>query len=78
MQQAVRENKAFSNQLAMLEDRILLRRGGKQIYGTQVHWDEFRKKWVLSPIEDEKNVDQKRAQVGLQPLREYLKIFNSE
>jgi tetratricopeptide (TPR) repeat protein len=75
MQNAVKQNKALANQLAMLEDRVLLRRGLKQIYGTQVFWDDVAKKWLLSPIEDEKDVDKRRAQVGLQPIRDYLKYF---
>lgn len=78
MREAVKQKKAFSNQLAMLEDRILLRRGSKQIYGTQVRWSDATKGWELSQIEDEKNVDKRRAEVGLQPLKDYLKIFNIE
>lgn len=75
MRNAVKQNKALANQLAMLEDRVLLRRGLKQIYGTQVFWDDAGKKWVLSPIEDQKDVDKKRAQVELPPIKDYLKYF---
>lgn len=53
----------------------MLRRGLKQIYGTRVFWDDAGKKWVLSPIEDQKDVDKKRAQVGLPPIKDYLKYF---
>ncbi len=75
MREAVKQKKAFINQLAMLEDLVLVRRGSKQIYGTQVYWDKLTKKWKLSPIENEKDVDKRRAEVGLQPLKDYLKHF---
>jgi uncharacterized coiled-coil protein SlyX len=58
-------------QVAHLEDRIRRFEGRPQLYGTQVDWDENGK---LSPgvIEDEANVDKRRAQVGLKPLAERL------
>ena len=76
LKQAVKDKKALGEQLAMLEDRVLLRRGNKQIYGSQVHWEENTKKWVLSPVEDERNVDKRRAKIGLQRLKDYLKNFD--
>ena len=65
--------------VAMLEDRVLVRRGKKQIYGTQVHsGPDTGGKLVLAPIEDEENVDKRRASVGLMPLKDYLKHFGIE
>lgn len=65
--------------VAMLEDRILVNRGKKQIYGTQVHsGSDTGGKFVLAPIEDEEHVDERRASVGLMPLKEYLKHFGIE
>ena len=51
----------------MLQDRILMRQGKKQIYGSQV---VFTKNGVQEfySIEDEKNV-------GLHPIEEYAKYF---
>ena len=75
MRQAVRQNRAKGYDLALLEDRVLIRRGEKQIYGTQVRCDDSGLKcWVL-PIVDEKNVDTRRMQIGLQPLALYLKSY---
>lgn len=56
-------------QMAMLEDRIRRFEGKPQLYGTQFDWDE---KGQLSPgaIEDEANVDRRRADVGLNSLAE--------
>lgn len=78
LKQAVKDNKAFGHDLALLEDRVLIKRGNKQIYGSQIQCDSTGKNcWVL-PIEDEINVDKRRAEVGLQPLAEYIKTWNIE
>jgi len=62
-----------------LEDRILMREGKKQIYGTQLHsGPKTNGKLELYPIDDEEHVDERRAIVGLQPLAEYLKQFGME
>ena len=74
LQKAVKDKKAFGWDLALLEDRVLLKRGKKQIYGSQVQADSLGN-WQVAPIEDEKNVDQRRATMGLQSLAEYLKLF---
>src|SRR4030095_3967706 len=72
LREAVKENKAFGHQLALLEDRVLIKRGKKQLYGSQIQCDSMGKNcWVL-PIEDERNVDKRRAEVGLPPLAEYV------
>ena len=55
--------------VAMLEDRIRSNEGKSQRYGTQFDWDEDG---LISPlpIEDESNVDKRRAEIGLTPLAE--------
>jgi hypothetical protein len=76
---AVAQKNARADQVAMLEDRILLSEGKNQVYGTQVRsGPDTGGKLVLHPIEDERNVDARREAVGLQPLAEYLKKFGIE
>jgi hypothetical protein len=58
--------------LAYLTDRVLLYEGKKQMYGTMLTRNEKNEK-VPQPIEDEANVDKRRAKLGLQPLSEYLR-----
>jgi len=79
LKKAAREGDARLADVAMLEDRILVRRGKKQVYGTQVRsGPDTGGKLVLAPIEDEKHVDKRRASVGLMPLQEYLRHFGIE
>lgn len=62
---------------ALLVDRVLVGEGKPQVYGTQAKRVE---EWngeepVLQPIEDEANVDKRRAEVGLPPLSEYREML---
>lgn len=64
-----KKGEAPLEQVAMLEDRIRIFEGKKQLYGTQFDWDENN---LLSPlpIEDPVNVDTLRKQMNLPPLEE--------
>lgn len=73
---AAADGEARRADAAMLEDRILMREGKKQIYGTQVRsGPETGGKLELYPIEDERHVEERRTAVGLPPLADYLKLF---
>lgn len=78
LKEAARRSEAAPSDAAMLEDRILMREGRKQIYGTQLRFNEATNKFELWPIEDEAGVDARRASVGLGPLAEYLKQYGLE
>jgi len=54
--------------IAYLTDRILIGEHKPQRFGTQMD-GQFKPQ----PIEDEANVDKRRAEMGLQPLAAYLK-----
>jgi len=73
MRDAVEKGNARSDELALLEDRLALRQGRKQIYGSQLGYDpEKGKTTYVSPLIDPDNVDIRRAGVGLNTLQEYL------
>jgi hypothetical protein len=72
MREAVKNGKARADQLALLEDRVALKQGRKQIYGSQLGMDPITKKTYVCPLEDPGNVDARRAEVGLPPMQEYL------
>jgi len=75
MREAVKAGKMNSGSLALLEDRVALRQGKKQIYGSQIQ-KNAKGDWVVSPIEDEINVNERRKSVGLEPLEDYVKKWN--
>ncbi|RWY55631.1 energy transducer TonB [Mucilaginibacter gilvus] len=60
--------------LAILIDRVKMGRGEKQVYGSQMH--ETKDGVKIYPIEDEPNVDIRRAKIGLPPLALYVKTWN--
>ena len=76
MREAVKNGKAAGSSLALLEDRVALGQGKKQIYGSQIHRDQKTGKYFVAPIEDEFNVNKRRASVGLEPLEDYVKHWN--
>ncbi len=78
MRQAVKDGKAKGSELALLEDRVAMRQGKKQIYGSQISRDQQTGKYFVAPIEDEPNVNKRRAAVGLMPLEDYARHFNIE
>jgi len=56
--------------LAYLEDRIRVREGLPQRYGTQLQKSENG--WELLPTLDPEDLDARRQTVGLEPIAEYL------
>lgn len=72
MRDAVKNGKANAGSLALLEDRVALRQGKRQIYGSQIGRNQETKAYYVSPLEDPDNVDKRRAEVGLPPLAEYV------
>jgi len=75
MRQAVKDGKARGSSLALLEDRVLLRTGNKQIFGSQIGRDPETFQSYVMALEDPLNVDERRASVGLPPIAEYLTSF---
>ena len=71
MRDAVKIGNARASSLALLEDRVALRQGKRQIYGSQIHSDKNGGKFVAPLIEPE-NVDKRRAEVGRGTLSDYI------
>jgi len=69
---AVKEKEASAQDFAYLTDRVLIAEKKNQIYGTQL--TQEGDKLVPQPIEDEEHVDERRKEIGLQPLAEYIKF----
>jgi hypothetical protein len=79
LRKAAADKELRADRLAILEDRVLVNEGKKQLYGSQLRTNA-RGEWEFCPIEDEANVDKRRKSVGLGlgPLSEYAKQFGLE
>ncbi len=75
MREAVEKGNARGSSLALLEDRIALREGRKQIYGSQIGRVPDSEDSYVLPLKDPGNVDKRREKVGLGPLAEYANRF---
>ena len=73
IRKAVLDKKTYPSNLALMEDRVALRQGKKQIYGSQLWINNETGKKYVRPIEDPENVNKRRQEVGLEPMEEYLK-----
>ena len=76
MQAAVKKGDASAANLALLEDRVALRRGKLQIYGSQIGRDPETGGHYVLPLQDPDNVDKRRAEAGLPPLADYVSRWN--
>lgn len=76
MREAVAKGNARPSSLALLEDRVALGQGKKQIYGSQIGRNAETGEFYVSPLQDPDNVDKRRAEVGLGTLQEYVSNWN--
>lgn len=77
IEEQANKGKVEKSSLATLHDRILMRENKKQVYGTQTKAATVDGEiicWIW-PIENAENVDKRRAEVGLSPIADYLKVF---
>ncbi|PID95470.1 MAG: hypothetical protein CSA94_01440 [Bacteroidetes bacterium] len=72
MRDAVEKGNANASSLALLEDRVALRQGKRQIYGSQVRRDSETKEFFVLPLIEPEKVNERRAKVGLGSIEEYI------
>jgi hypothetical protein len=75
MEESVAMGESNAYDLALLQDRVLMRQGKKQLFGSQVVRDESNGQWKFYPIQDEQYVNARRAKVGLRPIEEDAEHF---
>jgi hypothetical protein len=73
LRRAVAQGAANAQDLAMLEDRVLVRDGKLQLYGTQFLPDVPNQPLTLCPVQDEAHLDQRRSDLGMPPMADYIK-----
>ncbi len=64
--------------LALLEDKIALEEGGRQIYGTQISRDTASGVYYVSPLVEPEKVNERRSNVGLGKIEDYIKRWDIE
>ncbi|MGK7392809.1 MAG: DUF6624 domain-containing protein [Candidatus Cyclobacteriaceae bacterium M2_1C_046] len=73
MKASVEKGESSGRNLAMLIDRVRMHKGEKQLYGSQLSKNNETGQWELYPIESPEKVNERRAEVGLGPIEDYLK-----
>ncbi|MBK8633692.1 MAG: hypothetical protein IPN72_09065 [Saprospiraceae bacterium] len=72
MQEAVKKGNASPSSMALLEDRIALRQGKRQIYGSQIGRNNETGEYYVSPLIEPEKVNERRSTVGLGTIEEYI------
>lgn len=72
LRQAVKDGNAGAISLALLEDRVALDKGEKQMYGTQIGVNLKTGKYYVRWLHDPDNVNKRRKKNGLNSIEEYV------
>ena len=73
LREAVKRGNAKGEYLALLEDRIAMKQGKRQIYGSQIEKDYDTGESYVWPLTEPEKVNKRRAEVGLEPIEDYVK-----
>jgi len=75
LKKAVRQHEARKQDLALLIDRIKIRENKKQIYGSQISYDNKTNKnfFDYSKLRNPSKINSRRKKMGLEPIEDYLK-----
>lgn len=77
MKEAADSGEASWSQLALLIDRVNLREGMEQVYGSQIYRNEDGTFYVKD-LKDPEYVNQRRKEVGLGPIQDYVSRWGIE
>lgn len=72
LKESVKKGESRGQNLALLEDRILMRNNKPQIYGSQIKKDKAGKGYFYE-IKDPEYVNQRREEIGLGLIEDYAK-----
>ncbi|NME72049.1 DUF6624 domain-containing protein [Flammeovirga aprica] len=73
--EAAKRGDLQQRKIAVMEDRINQDSGEPQLYGSQIIFNESTGKMEVYTLQDPKNVNLRRAKVGLEPMEVYVKQF---
>ena len=72
LMEAVERGDIRMTSMALMQDRMLMRHGLRQYYGSQIS------NGALYPVHDSANLNKRREAIGLQPIEDYLKRWDIE
>ena len=72
LEESVKKGESKGEHLALLKDRILMRNGKPQIYGSQIIQEGDNPPHVYK-IENPEYVNKRRKEIGLSPIEDYVK-----
>jgi tetratricopeptide (TPR) repeat protein len=75
LKQAYETEKISAGSFAMLEDKINMNRGRKQLYGSQVVFDSELNNYYVYPVEDPDHLDERRDRMDLLPIADYIEVW---
>jgi len=70
IEKAVKNGDLSKEQYALMKDRILMDEGKPQVFGSQI------KNGKLYDLEEPETVNERRQEMGLEPIEDYLKRFD--
>jgi tetratricopeptide (TPR) repeat protein len=76
--QAADAGELDKSSLALLIDRVRMGNDEPQLYGSQLRMNQETGQWELYDLADPAEVDMRRAEMGLEPLADYLARFGLE
>lgn len=76
MLKEVKRNNASAHDYAYLVDRVRINSGKPQLYGSQIVVKDPQKGYELKPVFQPQKINQRRKQMGLSPVEEYLEKAN--
>jgi hypothetical protein len=76
LEKSARNGDLKATQIAMMKDRTMMMDGEPQVYGTQV--SKKGDEWVLYELTNPETVNKRRAEMGFEPLQDYLSRWNIE
>jgi hypothetical protein len=78
LKESVLKGESQGSHLALLEDRIQMRNEKPQTYGSQITTDKESGEQVVYEIWEPEYVNQRRKEVGLGPIQDYVKRWGIE
>lgn len=76
MLKKVKKNEASGQDYAFLVDRVRVNANQPQLYGTQIVVNDVKNGYELKPVFQPEELNERRKEIGLPPIEEYLEKAN--